>query len=273
MTAGAPHHDRLLELLADRAVQGLSAHDAGELERLLREVPGAMAEAEQLELAVAAAELAFAGERPSESMPPALRAKLESQASTWMASNSGNRATTSPDVIAAIRPAPKMGWSAASGWIAAAACLVIAAASWFGRGMSSPTIPNPLTARNALVSTASDLKQWGWTALGELEKNGVKGDACWSTVKQQGFMTFTGLPANDPTKEQYQLWIFDPAQSDKTPIDGGVFDVASANGTAVIPMDPKIRVSDAAMFAITIEKPGGVVVSDRSRLVLLAKPG
>lgn len=82
-------------------------------------------------------------------------------------------------------------------------------------------------------------------------------------------MTFSGLPVNNPSEEQYQLWIFDAKQDDRYPIDGGVFDVTSP--TVVVPIDAKIRVSDPSMFAITIEKPGGVVVSDRSRLPLLAK--
>jgi anti-sigma-K factor RskA len=104
-----------------------------------------------------------------------------------------------------------------------------------------------------------------------MQDRNVGGEVVWSTAKQQGFMTFEGLPPNDPTKEQYQLWIFDPSQSDKTPIDGGVFDVAST-GEVIVPIDPKLRPAGPVMFAITIEKPGGSVVSSRERLVLIAKP-
>lgn len=275
MTAASPQHDRLLELLADRAVQGLSAPEAAELGRLLNELPGAVAEAERLELAAAALDLAFARGAEAFELPASLRAKLSEQAATWSASRPMSRAAILPDVLASIRPpvARKIGWGGVAGWLAAAACLALAVVGWFGRGPGRA--PSPIeasTARATLLSASADVKQWGWTALGELEKKQVTGDAVWSTARQQGFMTFAGLPANDPTKEQYQLWIFDPGQSDKTPVDGGVFDV-TAEGTVVVSMDPKIRVSDAAMFAITIEKPGGVVVSGRSRLVLIAKPG
>ena len=38
-----------------------------------------------------------------------------------------------------------------------------------------------------------------------------------------------------------------------------------------MPIEAKLPVSNAVMFAITVERPGGVVVSDRSRLPLLAK--
>jgi anti-sigma-K factor RskA len=100
---------------------------------------------------------------------------------------------------------------------------------------------------------------------------GVTGDVVWSTSTQRGFMRFKGLAVNDPKKLQYQLWIFDKAQDQKHPIDGGVFDIDLATGDVIVPITPKIRVQDATLFAITIEKPGGVVVSSRDRLVLIAK--
>ena len=84
-------------------------------------------------------------------------------------------------------------------------------------------------------------------------------------------MRFVGLPKNDPRVEQYQLWIFDPAQSEATPVDGGVFDVDD-RGEVIVRIDPKLKITGPTLFAVTIEKPGGVVVSDRSRLVLIAKP-
>ncbi len=53
-------------------------------------------------------------------------------------------------------------------------------------------------------------------------------------------------------------------------VDGGVFDVSSEHEDLVIPVDAKLLVEDPQLFAITIERPGGVVVSDQDRLVLLA---
>ena len=85
-------------------------------------------------------------------------------------------------------------------------------------------------------------------------------------------MRFAGLAPNDPTREQYQLWIFDKDRPAETPVDGGVFDVDPATGEVVIAIDPKVRVTDATMFAVTVEKPGGVVVSKRERIPVLAKP-
>lgn len=84
-------------------------------------------------------------------------------------------------------------------------------------------------------------------------------------------MRFRGLTANDPAKAQYQLWIFDAERNDAYPVDGGVFDVPE-NGAAyvVVRIDPRLSVSRATAFAITVEQPGGVVVSSRGRLPLLA---
>lgn len=94
------------------------------------------------------------------------------------------------------------------------------------------------------------------------------GSIAWDTVSQTGFMRLNRLPVNDPSVQQYQLWIIDPERDD-APIDGGVFDIADA-GETFIPIDARLKVLSPAGFAVTIEKPGGVVVSDQSRLPLLA---
>jgi anti-sigma-K factor RskA len=83
-------------------------------------------------------------------------------------------------------------------------------------------------------------------------------------------MKFKGLAATDAAKEDYQLWIFDETQDEKTPIDGGIFDVAN-NGEVLIPIDARLKFKNPKLFAVTKEKEGGVVVSDRQRLVAIAK--
>ncbi len=94
------------------------------------------------------------------------------------------------------------------------------------------------------------------------------GSIVWDTVSQMGFMRLNRLPVNDPSVQQYQLWIIDPERDD-APIDGGVFNIADS-GETFIPIDARLKVLSPAGFAVTIEKPGGVVVSDQSRLPLLA---
>ena len=81
-------------------------------------------------------------------------------------------------------------------------------------------------------------------------------------------MTFRGLPVNDPNVEAYQLWMFEDAKLEDFPKDGGVFNV-TAEGEVIIPIDAKLRTIDPKAFAITIEKPGGVVRSDREKIAVL----
>ena len=98
----------------------------------------------------------------------------------------------------------------------------------------------------------------------------VSGELVWSDAKQAGFMRFRGLPVNDAAKEQYQLWIFENAKLEEHPKDGGVFDI-TAEGDVIIPIDAKLATKDPKVFAITVERPGGVVVSDRKKIAALAK--
>ena len=109
-----------------------------------------------------------------------------------------------------------------------------------------------------------------WTAGNVKEMAQITGDVVWSDEKQAGYMRFKGLPKNDGTKETYQLWIFDKTQDKATPIDGGTFDVSS-DGEVIIPINAKLKAKSPEMFAITIEKPGGVVVSKREKLAAIAK--
>jgi len=111
------------------------------------------------------------------------------------------------------------------------------------------------------------MAQWGKGNVKEMEA--VSGDVVWSDQKQSGYMRLKGLARNDVSKETYQLWIFDESQDAKTPIDGGTFDV-NADGEVIIPIDAKLKARNPSAFAITIEKPGGVVVSDRKRVAALA---
>jgi anti-sigma-K factor RskA len=98
----------------------------------------------------------------------------------------------------------------------------------------------------------------------------VGGDIVWSDSEQTGYMRFRNLPVNDKSKETYQLWIFDETQEEKTPIDGGTFDV-DQNGEVVIPINARLKAKNPKAFAVTVEKPGGVVVSKRERIAAIGK--
>jgi anti-sigma-K factor RskA len=84
-------------------------------------------------------------------------------------------------------------------------------------------------------------------------------------------MVFKGLANNDPTRAQYQLWIFDKTRDEKFPVDGGVFDVDSESGDVIVPIRATLPVNAPMLFAVTLEQPGGVVVSKRDRMIVTAK--
>jgi len=176
-----------------------------------------------------------------------------------------------------------------SGWVAAAAVLVIALGAYFARRPApvadAPKVPSAVPAplppppappsaaeeRGALLARAGTVKT-EWTATKDPAAKGATGDVVWNAREQRGYMRFSGLAQNDPRATQYQLWIFDKTRDDKYPVDGGVFDVDAASGDVVVPITARLPVAEAALFAVTVEKPGGVVVSKRERVVVTAKP-
>lgn len=100
------------------------------------------------------------------------------------------------------------------------------------------------------------------------EQGRVTGDVVWNDELEQGFVRFVGLKPNDPTKEQYQIWVIDERGMEQK-VSGGVFN-ASADGEIVVPITPSIDVRKVALFAVTIEEPGGTVVPNLSRRVVVA---
>ncbi|HEX6851196.1 MAG TPA: anti-sigma factor [Candidatus Polarisedimenticolaceae bacterium] len=238
--------DRLLDLLAARATEGVSPREAEELAFLLKGRPDVDPDA--FDLAAAAADLELAREHGDDldaPLPPALRAKLLAQAPA-----------------APIAPARGLPW----GWIAAAAVLVAAVGISVLR--ESPAPPS----LDRLVREASDVTTVAWARSEQPGFEGVTGEVVWSTARQEGYLRLRGIPVNDPAEKQYQLWIVDPAR-DKEPIDGGVFDVPSSAGEVVVPIRAKLPVVDPKAFALTLEQPGGVVVSEGPLLLVAPLKG
>jgi len=244
--------ERLLELLSDRALFGLEAHEEQELRTLQIACPDV--DDQEMDRLVALLEAASpnADEIPS-SVKQQILASSEVQAIASVQTVSKlNAWLTSREVAIGLLTAAVTGLFAMWMWNMAPAELSLQA------------------RRQSLVESASDIVKAGWTSTDETKS--YAGDVVWSTTQQAGFMTFRGLPVNDPSKEQYQLWIFDSNQDEQHPIDGGVFNVVTNDsGECIVEIESKLAVVDPTMFAITIEKPGGVVVSDRSRLPLLAQ--
>jgi hypothetical protein len=97
------------------------------------------------------------------------------------------------------------------------------------------------------------------------------GSLVWNSQRQEGYLEIQGLAEVDPGQGIYQLWIFDASRDERFPIDGGTFAVANSRITTVVPIHPAIQVREPTLFAITLEPPGGVVVSDRKRILLTAR--
>lgn len=238
------------ELAAAGALGEVSPEEAAEMNAL------GMSQDEIYAMEIAAAALSLTVAEP---MPVHLRDRLHASV----------QAPTIRPPAAAVITMKKKGdpWKYAP-WFAAAACLLLALFAvlrpW------SPSARSPSDERTKLIASAKDAVVVPWTATNDPSGPTPSGDVVWSNSAQKGFMRFKGVAPNDPKATQYQLWIFDADQDEKFPIDGGVFDVR-AGVEIVVPIQAKIGVKKPTMFAVTVEKPGGVVVSKREHIVVLAK--
>lgn len=158
-------------------------------------------------------------------------------------------------------------------WGIAALFAVLFIASLMVPGPSDQTIGpalanlSPRDSLSKLEKEAPDLYQSNFGGVGAYE--GMSGKVSWSDKRQEGYMTLSRLPANDPHANQYQLWIVDPERDDK-PVDGGVFDIPADAETIIVPIRSALAVHDPKAFVITLEQPGGVVVSKQEVVVALA---
>ena len=119
------------------------------------------------------------------------------------------------------------------------------------------------------LAGASVAYHLGTDALVLEQGEGAGGELTWSSTLQKGVLKLRAVAKNDPTTNQYQLWIVD-GRREGPAVDGGVFDVTG--GDVLIPIDAKLVIGEPSAFVITVEQPGGVVVSDRDRVVMTAQP-
>jgi hypothetical protein len=291
---------RAHELLADRALHGLDDADAHQLDALgatdddsydlaaaaidlatlpIEPMPAALADrvADRLGAArhprtVVGWEMRSQSPSSSPSAPPPSIAGPSQPSLSVVPQPSPSRPSTPLPVAPPVEPRARRR-PLVSVFAAAATLALVAGAWWLLRGRVAPTGPtDPVAipaaqARAELLASTTDAARLDWRPAPEAAA--ASGDVVWSPSAQRGYMRFVGLPANDPAKTQYQLWIFDRQRDQAFPVDGGVFDVTST-GEVVVPINPKLHVDDATLFAVTIERPGGVVVSKREHIVVTA---
>ncbi len=262
--------DSTVDLLVEQVTTGLSGQQYRELEQLLGDDPAEAAH--ELEAAAAAAAVVFCRrDAQADAMPSSLRDKLAREAAMRGAGhgsviNLAERRESRGDDPAARGESKTAGVFAGLGWaLAAVMALVFVLVRPSGEQLP------PVSEMRQAVLANSDAVQWSWRPGDDVQGwDGVTGDVVWSDAAQQGYMRFVGLPVNDPARSQYQLWIVDP-ERDTKPVDGGVFDAASS-GEIIVPIQAKLDISNPRAFAVTEEKPGGVVVS-AGPLVLVASLG
>ena len=286
--------NRLLELLADKTLFGLSEEESLELKALQNEFPD-WEEDTSLELTAAMIDLSYL--EVNDPMPQGLRARVSANAEKFFNEKEKSPkvlnftpkttgqtldSTAAESAVGIMRPEPKPSMWNWLGWtVAAAACVALAINLWLTRFQKPnevvrvpETIQTPTPEltnaqkREQLLASATDAVQSSFTDP-KNEKE-ILGDMVWSNSLQKGFVRFRGLPPNEVSKETYQLWIVDETQNQKTPLSGGVFDVSS-NGEVIVPINAQLQVKKPKILAVTKEKAGGVVVSQPDRIVAVAK--
>jgi len=275
MSARFLENDRLADLLVTLETEGLGEEETRELDRLIADEPGASRDG----LAGAASAALLAARIPLQPLPASLHGRLVEQGRATVRDAAAAKVVQMPrrDAETAATASPAVG--SRLGWYAAAASLLLAVAAWWPR--LSTDVPAPIAQapaeltyaekRQQLIESGSPVVQVAWSGTEDPASQGVQGDVVWDEAQQTGYMRFTGLAANDPVQEQYQLWIFDATRDDRYPVDGGVFDIPPDGGEVVVPITAGIPIREPALFAVTVENPGGVVVSSRERIVAVAQ--
>jgi hypothetical protein len=288
--------EAMVDLLIKQVTEGLSPAEQRALDVLDSEVASAYSR----DLERAAAAVMLAGSSTQQALPAALAERVAQQAAAHFESPSkigdlGAARAAAVDAArtsaSSARPVPRANRYGAYGWLAAAACLVVAIFAWqrspsppvvpvaqqppppvIAPPAEKPTPPTPAEERAALLAKSDSLKI-PLAATKDPAAAGVTGDVVWDPATQRGFLHFTGLAANDPAVHQYQIWIFDAGRDKRYPVDGGVFDVPANTAEVVVPIRAELMVRKPAAFAVTVEKPGGVVVSGREHVVALGAAG
>ncbi|HVN99473.1 MAG TPA: anti-sigma factor [Steroidobacteraceae bacterium] len=260
--------DRLVDLLIQQATTGLADDERAELERLLAQHP--QADADSIERAVVA--LTLAAPAPREPLPPALRARLVEQHAALVGNPAANVVPLRPRATTDAAAPPPRRSPGGLGWWAAAAAIVLAVLGWYPRLQSPAPVADAAQQRAQLLAAAPQALRWTFSSGGDATGTAASGDVVWDAATQRGYMRLRNLAANDARQAQYQLWIFDAARDARYPVDGGVFDIPAGQAEVVIPITARLHVDKPALFAVTVERPGGVVVSSRERIAVLAKP-
>lgn len=291
---------RVEDLLLDRAMWGLDPAECAELDLLFAEQGEQARAAHDPVDTVAALQVAMglSSEAIQESIPDDLTERLLADGLAAVESRTSSTVTSStvtPSMVVESAPAPRVlpttveppsastpptsRTATSPAWWLAAAAVLLAFGFWNGL-LPTRSVPKSGTDGSLDTLVASLDQDPGsltlpWSVTEDPIAQGAEGRVVWNTERQEGYMSFRGATPNDPSERQFQLWIFDEARPAETPVDGGVFDIGRAESSGdewIVPIRSALRVDKPTLFAVTAEQPGGVVVSEREHIVLVASP-
>ena len=278
----------LFELLADRAAFGLDEAEEARLETLLGKHRWVREDC--IDEVAAGVAVSFADVSEIEAVPMDVMNRIRQGVHDRIGDESdavdaGPVGRIEPATTSAEDQMPSgFGSSAWLGWTVAAAAIALAVVFIRIDDTTSTMAPAP-TSATELASWIGDRPsavRWDWApGFGDCDDEAT-GMVTFDPDSQEGYMLIKGLTPNDPRVQQYQLWIWDeerdpnptdlqPLAENVHPVDGGVFDV-NADGEAVIPIRASLVVNKPYLFAVTVERPGGVAKSEKSAVPLIAGP-
>ncbi|MCU0862910.1 MAG: anti-sigma factor [Planctomycetes bacterium] len=262
--------EQLLDTVADAIV---FAHepDAPPLPPALPEVPPREISALERTAALAAAALAFgavpagSGEPP----PPSLQNRLAAAGLSFCAEQRQRFAAQPPGFTTTLPRRQPLALVSSFVLGAAAAGLGL----WFGmlRPQQATMQQQAVSLRDLraqVLASEQSAVRIEWKPGPSPLHGSVAGDVVWSPTRQDGWLTFRGLPKLD-ADHAYQLWIVD-RRREGAPVDGGLFTIDNPAVETLVPIHAKLPIGSPVAFVITVEDKTGVVVSKQEHVVAIA---
>ncbi len=294
----APELQRLLALLADRAVEGLPPARAAELAGLADQFPNVDGEA--LDRTAARIDLALAPQA-GRSLTPALRRAILADLDRQGGVEAPRRPKAEPrrrDPAAprhgSASPAPAPTFAAA----ASAPAEPMAGDPFHGpRAEAAPERPHPLRSLR-IPADSGALSAAGWILAGVLvalwlaariagvgdpdaalerasdampmalvagsggDAESIAGQVLWSPSLQAGLLRVEGLAPNEAAERRYQAWLVDGSEKGRL-VPSGLFDVSPEGDVTEVRLRPALPVGEAARVVVTLEGARGAFAPTR----------
>ena len=295
----APDLQRLLALLADRAVEGLPPARAAELAGLADSF--ASVDGDALDRTAARIDLALAP-GAGRVLPPALRRAILADLDRQRGVEAPRRPKAEPRRRDPAAPRPGSGATAPAPAFGAAASApaeplagdpfqspraepraqrprpsrslriparfgALAAAGWILAGV---LVALWLAARiagvgdpDAALERASDALSMALVAGSGGDAESIAGQVVWSPSLQAGLLRVEGLAPNDAAERRYQAWLVDGSEKGRV-VPAGLFDVSAEGGVTQARLRPALPVGEAARIVVTLEGVRGAFAPTRS---------